>query len=214
MAKLHTSQRIALTLVTLTSVFAFAAVATADTIYMKTGRVIKSAQTRVEGDRVYFTQYGGEVSVPLDLVDRIVEDQATEPPALPPAPMPVQTEADAGTEETTPAAEGDEVPSDQTQEFWQDRVRSIEAERTQVNLQIEDLKRTERAFLFSHRSTSETRQSIEEAEARLKELDQEYSDLQAEARRLSIPAGWLRLPPGERGGGGTSGGASGGGPAL
>ena len=69
------------------------------------------------------------------------------------------------------------------------------AEGAEVDLQIEDLRRTERAFLFSKRSTAETRQKIEAAQLRLTELDQEMTDLRAEARRLNIPPGWLRLDP-------------------
>jgi len=62
-------------------------------------------------------------------------------------------------------------------------------------LEIESLRRTERAFLFSQRSTADTRAQIVAAEVRLTELDQEMTDLQTEARRLGIPSGWLRLDP-------------------
>jgi hypothetical protein len=193
--------------VALTLVFATAA--TADTIYLKSGRSIRTSQVRVEGDRVYFIQFGGEVSVPLSVVDRIVEDARVEPEGSPPRPTP--TPPATGDAAATPAAsaagEG-EAAEQQTQRYWQDRVRTIEAEKEQVALQIEDFKRTERAFLFSQRSTAETRQKIAAAEQRLVELDQEASDLQTEARRLGVPAGWLRLPPrgGEGGGGGASSG--------
>ncbi len=185
--------------VALTLVFATAA--TADTIYLKSGRSIRTSQVRVEGDRVYFVQYGGEVSVPLSVVDRIVEDARVEPDGSPAPATP--------TPPATPAASADgegEAAEQQTQRYWQDRVRTIEAEKEQVALQIEDFKRTERAFLFSQRSTAETRQKIAAAEQRLIELDQEAADLQTEARRLGVPAGWLRLPP--RGGEGGDGGAS------
>jgi len=194
-----------LSVVTMALTLVFATAATADTIYLKSGRSIRTSHVRVEGDRVYFVQYGGEVSVPLSVVDRIVEDARVEPDGSPaPATPPATGDAAA-----TPAASADgegEAAEQQTQRYWQDRVRTIEAEKEQVALQIEDFKRTERAFLFSQRSTAETRQKIAAAEQRLTELDQEAADLQTEARRLGVPAGWLRLPP--RGGEGGDGGAS------
>jgi polyhydroxyalkanoate synthesis regulator phasin len=182
----------------------FAAPAAADTIYLKNGREIRTAQVRVEGDRVFFIQYGGEVAMPMSLVERIVADANVGPEATPPPVLPV--EDPAADPDAAADAESD-IPPEETREFWQDRVRTIETEKAEVLTQIEDLRRTERAFLFSRKSTAPTRQSIDAAEARLAELDQEMTDLQAEARRTGVPAGWLRLPAG--GGGGTSGGPGG-----
>ena len=198
MVKPQAGKRLALTFVAVGLVLAVAATATADTIYLKNGRTIYSSIVRVEGDRVFFIQYGGEVSVPMSLVDRIVEDEKIEPASTPTAPAPAPADPDDPAAAPDPEAD---VPVEQTREYWQDRVRSIVAEREQVNLQIEDLKRTERAFLFSHRSTAETRRQLEDAEARLVELDEEMSDLQAEARRSQVPAGWLRVESGGGGGG-------------
>lgn len=214
MLKPHPTQRFVLTFVVAALSLSVATAALADTIYLKNGRQIRSSHVRIEGDKVYFIQYGGEVALPMSLVDRIEEDANVEPPPSPPRATPVEGTAPAegapaagGGAEGAEGAEG-ETPIEQTQEYWQDRVRAIEAEKEQVRLNIEDLRRTERAFLFSHRSTAETRQQIEAAEARLVELDQEMVELQAEARRAGVPAGWLRLPPGG-GVGGESGGATG-----
>jgi hypothetical protein len=182
-----------------------AGTATADTIYLKNGRVIQSSLVRVEGDRVIFVQYAGEVSIPLSQVERIVEDATVEPAATTTTPPP----ADEAEEAAAADAEAEAVPEEQTRDYWQGRVRSIAAERVQVELQIEDLRRTERAFLFSHRSTADTRQAIEDAQARLTELDEEMSALETEARRLEIPPGWLRIDP--VGGGGEAGGVPSGG---
>ena len=167
----------------------------ADTIYMKNGRTIRSSQVRIEGDRVIFLQYGGEVSVPLSMVDRIVEDAAVEPEGTPPPPPPPPPTADDPEADPDPDSDAEETPPQQTRDYWQSAVGTIVAARELVDLEIEGLKRTERAFLFSHRSTAETRAQIDAAELRLTELDQEMSDLQAEARALGIAPGWLRLDP-------------------
>jgi len=208
MHKLHPTQRFLVRFAVLTLALGFVTAAVADTIYLKNGRMIRTSTVRVEGDQIHFIQYGGKVSLPMSLVDRIVEDANTEPAATPPPAVPVADPA-ATPDPNAPADPEEDVPEEQTREFWQDRVRANEAEKEQVRLQIEDLRRTERAFLFSHRSTAETRASIEAAEARLDELDQETSDLQADARTQGVPPGWLRLAPGGGGGPGGPGGSGG-----
>ena len=193
MLELQTTRRLVRSVLAATIALALANVAMADTIYMKNGRTIHSAHVRVEGDRVFFLQYGGEVSIPLSLVDRIVADANVEPEGAPPPPPAPPT--DDPQADPAPDPEAEEIPPEQTRDYWQDAVRTIVAERAEVDLEIEDLRRAERAFLFSHRSTAETRAQIDAAEVRLTELDQEMRDLQAEARRLQIPPGWLRLDP-------------------
>lgn len=161
--------------------------AMADTIYLKNGRSILSSQVRVEGDRVIFLQYGGEVSISMSMVDRIVTDAEVEPEGTPPPPPAA---------DPSPAdPEAPEIPPKETRDYWQNAVARIVADREEEVLEIESLKRTERAFLFSQRSTAETRAQIAAAEVRLTELDQEMTDLQTEVRRLGIAPGWLRLDP-------------------
>lgn len=192
MLKPQTTQRWVRSVLAVAIALALANVAMADTIYMKNGRAIRSAHVRVEGDRVIFMQYGGEVSIPLSLVDHIVVDANVEPEGAPPPPP---STADDPQADPASDPEEEETPPEQTRDYWQDAVGTIVAERSQVDLEIEDLRRTERAFLFSKRSTAETRAQIDAAELRLTELDQEMRDLQTEARRLQIPSGWLRLDP-------------------
>lgn len=193
MLKPHGIQGLVLSVVTAALTLALANVAMADTIYMKNGRSIRSSQVRIEGDQVIFLQYGGEVSIPMSMVDRIVKDENVEPEGAPPPPPAAADDTQVGP--ATDPEEEETPPEQTTRDYWQGKVRAITAEREEVELQIEDLRRTERAFLFSHRSTAETRTQIVAAQARLAELEQEVTDLQAEARRLNVPPGWLRLDP-------------------
>lgn len=193
MLKLHGIQGLVLSVVTAALTLALANVAMADTIYMKNGRSIRSSQVRIEGDQVIFLQYGGEVSIPMSMVDRIVQDENVEPEGAPPPPPAAADDTQVGP--ATDPEEEETPPEQTTRDYWQGKVGAITAEREEVELQIEDLRRTERAFLFSHRSTAETRTQIVAAQARLAELEQEVTDLQAEARRLNVPPGWLRLDP-------------------
>lgn len=86
MSKLHSIQRVGLVAVAAALALSFAVPTAADTIYLKNGRKIRSSEVRVEGDRVFFVQYGGEVVLSMSLVDRIVVDTSVEPEATPPPP--------------------------------------------------------------------------------------------------------------------------------
>jgi len=195
------------------ALLAFATSAVADTIYLKNGRVIHTGNTRVEGDTVIFTQFGGEVTIPMSEVDRIEEDTMTEPEPIavsePPAPSNPSTERDPAVDPDDPNAPRPSDPnaplSDDDarmqREYWQETLSATEAEREQLNTRLDELRREERAFLFSRRSTADTRRRIEETNTRLEELDQEEADVRAEARRLGIPPGWLRVPRTSSGGG-------------
>lgn len=181
--------------------------ARADTIYLKNGRVIRSSSVQVEGDRVTFRQYSGMVTIPMSIVDRIEQDPQSGPDATtePAAEATIGTaitsdEAGAAGEEEAMAGEGEDVPPEQTREYWQERILANTTERQEIQGRIEELRREERAFLFSQRSTAETRRQIEEQQERLAALDQELRDIQEEARRLGIPPGWLRVQIGGDGG--------------
>lgn len=185
----------------------------ADTIYLKSGRVIRTADARVEDGRVFFDQYGFEQSIPMSVVDRVEEDDHTGPEPLPaPAqPAPPDSPGAETPEETAeePAARSgaatpeidtvevppyeEEVQPEETRQYWQDRVLALDAEEQVLDEQFEWLRRVERAFLFSHRSTADVKQRIEAVEQRMAEVEQARRDLREEARRKGIPPGWLRV---------------------
>lgn len=183
-----------------------AAVASADTVYLKNGRTMRATSVQVLEDegRVVLQQGPNRVVIPLAIVDRIVEDEKTsevlepgkaERPAEAPAPPAeeAQKEGEAGAEGGAAEGEAAEVPPEETRAYWQDKVRAIQDEQAQLQETITTLRREERAFLFSHRSTAETKAKIKTAQDRIRELGQEMTALRREARRQGIPPGWLRV---------------------
>lgn len=181
------------------------AAAVADTVYLKNGRTISATQVVVleEEGRVILYQGPNRVEIPLAIVERIVEDEREsellEPSPVQPAAPEAETPPAEGAEGEEGAAgeeaEGEEVPPQETRAYWQDAVRAIEDERAELQDALEALRREERAFLFSHRSTAETKAKIEAVQTRLAELDVAMEELRREARRLQVPPGWLRLDP-------------------
>jgi len=185
----------------------------ADSIYLKNGRVIRTSSAEIVGDRVMFTQFGHPIAIPMSEVDRIVDDDYEDPVATPSAaqpeaatPMPSAAGRPAGGgvpgAPHLPVAAGAAVdtPSatdpEQTKDYWQDRVRSIHADGELLALQMQDVRRIERAFLFSHRSTADIRRRKERLQARIDANAAAFPALRTEARRRKIPPGWLRLPSG------------------
>lgn len=138
----------------------------ADSIYLKNGRVIRTSSAEIVGDRVMFTQFGHPIAIPMSEVDRIVDDDYEDPVATPSAAQP---------EAATP------MPS---------------AAAALLTLQMQDIRRIERAFLFSHRSTADIRRRKERLQARIDANAAAFPALRTEARRRKIPPGWLRLPSG------------------
>jgi len=51
-----------------------AAGAAADSIYLKNGRVIRSDDVSIDGERLVFFQFGGYQTIPMELVDRVEKD--------------------------------------------------------------------------------------------------------------------------------------------
>jgi hypothetical protein len=183
----------------LVSVLAVPTVAQADTIYLKNGRVIRTPSAKQIGDRVEFVQFGETVTIPASVVLRIEKDDREEAPRLPTA----EEDRERAEVPAEDAGEGEaaeeELPPDKNPDYWRDRITAIQQEKDQIAESMVELRREERAFLFSHRSTAATREKIEAAQARDAELDQELIDLRREARRLGVPAGWLRVREGATG---------------
>lgn len=178
----------------------------ADTVYLKNGRSLQAQRVEVVGDRVVLQQNGNRVELPMSIVDRIERDAERSavlgsrvPPTTPPVPPAGEATGEAaeeaGGEESAEGQEGEqaETPPEQTREYWQEAVKAIQEEKAQIEGGMQELRREERAFLFSHRSTTEVKAKIAQAEQRLRELDEQLTELRSEARRKGIPPGWLRI---------------------
>ncbi len=169
--------------------------ATADTIYLKNGREIRTSSATVDGDRVRFTQFGQPVAIPMSEVERIVEDdyQDPEPQRRPVAAAP-ETQPPAGTggpEVVAPIA--DAIPPEETREYWQDRVRAVESERLALQQELVTLRRTEKALFLGLYQAHYMRPQLDDVLARIEANERALPELRREARRLGVPAGWLRV---------------------
>ena len=171
--------------------------ATADSVYLKSGAVIRTDHARIEGGRVVFEQYGARVAIPLGIVDRVVDDDFTGPrptervsaaasrtasPTSPATLLPQPTPDEPTRERARhPGQPGrDAASSQRNRQSPQESKRATRAKREDLESMRAFLKsmraflkRAETAFLFSHRSTSEVKQKIADVDEWLARLDGE-----------------------------------------
>lgn len=169
--------------------------AVADTVYLKNGRFLRTPEATVEGERVLLRLYGGQLVLPLSVVERVVDDDAVEPsPTVTPAAVLSADEADPQTEGVAaaaadPADPDDEVappaepPATQTREYWQDRVAPLNDQLGRLEQELDQLRTLTGAAVQVR---------IDRLEATRQQLQEQLEAIGREARRLGIPAGWLR----------------------
>ena len=202
---------------------ALAGTARADTVYLKNGRMIHSSIVRIEEDRVIVKQYAGMVAFPMELVDRVEENDRVEPGGyVPPQPEPAfdevlegdasvegdaPAEGDAGAEGTTPEegaalpeegqAAGDPTAGDpaaqpappedprRDQAYWQGRLRPIFTEMDRAETERRD-------YVALALTSAEAQRQLDRIDRRLADFERQAEAIRTEARRLNVPAGWLR----------------------
>jgi len=181
-----------------------AAPAAADTIYMKNGRVITSSSVRVDGDHVYVRLLGGEVRLPLFLIDHIVVDDAIEaPPSVVPGqestPDPNNPTGQGEPAPGDPVAPGDpagqgdpaagaapadpEPASEETRAYWRNRLDPLQEELAGMDGELQRLR---------SRTGAEVEAQIQRLQATRDGVQARLNAILREARRLGVPPGWLR----------------------
>jgi len=111
--------------------------AVADTIYLTNGRTIRTDSVRIEAGRVIFRQLGGEVSIPLDAVVKIVTDNETEEAGRPAYPA---TEAPpAATADRPPAAATTPAHPSNDAAYWIERITDVDGRIARVQSELDAL---------------------------------------------------------------------------
>ena len=156
------------------------AAAAADSIYLRSGKVIRTDWVAVENGQVVFEQYGGRVSIPLDLVERVVADEF----AGPSGSVPVTTVSPATQALASPELPHGQQPSSNRPDRVANRADRLAAEGArreregEIRAEMENLEawralldRAHRAFFAAHMSTTDVKRKIRETADRLAELE-------------------------------------------
>lgn len=202
----------------LVACLAIATAATADTVYLKNGRVIHSSLVIVEAERVVVRQYDGMVAFPIEIVDRIEQNDRVEPGGfVPPQPElpeglpaadleaadPEAADPEAAVDpETGQALPPDQAPPpDQAQQAdpatqpEEDPRRTREYWQNRLQPLFQQIDRAEReadSYRDKARTSAEAQRQLDRIEAHISDLNRQIDAIRTEARRYNIPAGWLR----------------------
>jgi len=167
-------------------------IAAADSIYLTNGRVIHSEYVRVEGDRVIFRQYGGEVSIPRSAVLRIVEnDEAERSDAREPAAATAGAAASAASDMTvaTPSHPSHDV------DYWAKLIREVDERIARAEAELARLPHYDTVDRFMLRYSGQALYFMAERdkwEAMLRRFESTRRQLLEGARKAGITPGALR----------------------
>lgn len=189
--------------------------ASADSVYLKNGRIIHTAHARIEHQRVVFILYGAEQSIPLALVERIADDDHVGPapmgkiprrPASRTSPSPVGGSSPSLIDRAAPSPRGIRLPPAlaggsvrQTMGDAPAGVASGVAELLRAfGTEIEGLEqvvpvlpRLFAAFQQSADSPDRARALLEALLGALADLGVSRADIMARAREYGVPGEWI-----------------------
>lgn len=112
------------------------------------------------------------------------------------APAEEAASAEAGAEEEAPAEPL--PPKEQTPEYWQERLKPLREELAKVDQELQASRSGQNRAASNAIDVSgnapgvDVRDTIARLEQRRADLQRQIEDIQTEARRMGIPAGWVR----------------------
>ncbi|HXE75626.1 MAG TPA: hypothetical protein VNN18_08330 [Candidatus Xenobia bacterium] len=136
-----------------------------------------------------------------DDIERLVRGQTIDIiGTLAPAATPAQEAAPAEGEAAEAPAEEEQPqkPKEQTQEYWQERMKPLREEMAKIDQQLQQLRGGQGQAVSNAINVNtnapgvDVADTIRRLEQRRGELQRQIEDLQAEARRAGVPAGWVR----------------------
>jgi len=171
-----------------------------DTIYLKNGEKIRSSYVEVKRDKIFFTQFGGRISLPMSLVDRVESDRFAEPvqsivsaAPLSATPTTPATPAMAGSQQ--PVQESKEVDTEQEKKeakYWIKKKQILTQRLAQAEKELQTARHDNFASRYAGGALERTIKRIEALEKEIDQIKQELVNLEDEARRYGIPPGVLR----------------------
>jgi len=178
-----------------------------DTIYLKNGQKIRTSYAEIKGDKVSFSQFGGIVSLPMSLVDRIESDRFIEPEkgsALAPSSASTPTTPETSTTaEQQPAQEGKQPPAQESKEsdpeqekkdpeYWIKKKQELTQRLAQAEKELQEAKHDNFATRYAGGALERSIKRIESLENEIARLKLETANLETEAKKYGILPGVFR----------------------
>lgn len=111
---------------------------------------------------------------------------------------PEATAAEGAPPEGEAAPAAPQAPKEQTPEYWQERLKPLREEQAKIDQELQASRSNQNRAASNAINVNtnapgiDVRDTIARLEQRRADLQRQIEDIQAEARRMGIPAGWVR----------------------
>lgn len=185
-------------LLVIMAIFLLSLLSSADTIYLKNGRVIKTPFAEIVGNKVRFIVGGGEVMFPLSIVEKIEQDYFAFPEkkattaAQPPPALPEEGISPIPEEGVNPVGIGDNPEAQKKQaEYWVKRRQQLNEAIQKAERELSEARRRLRTTV-DPRNRRQVRQQIEQFQKDIEKYRNELNNLGTQAKKHGILPGELR----------------------
>jgi hypothetical protein len=168
-----------------------------DTIYLKNGEKIQTSYAKVVGNQIVFSKFGGTISLPMSLVDRIESDNFIEPkqsseaaPTTSPAPAPSTTR----TLPTTSSSTQNRLDMQKRNaQYWTKRKEELTKRLNEAEQKLQAARTNNLALRYAGGAgLAQTSQQVEALEREIAQLREQLANLEDDARKFGISPGVLR----------------------
>ena len=172
-----------------------------DTIYLKNGEKIQTSFAEVKGNQVIFSKFGGMISLPMTLVDRIESDSYAEPERSTEATPASTTVRTSSTPSSSPAPRSGAQDSAQRRiemqkkntQYWIKRKQELTKQLNEAEQKLQAARANNLAMRYAGGAgLALSGQQIEALEREIAQLREQLDNLEDEARRYGIAPGVLR----------------------
>jgi hypothetical protein len=172
-----------------------------DTIYLKNGEKIQTSYAEVKGNQVIFSKFGGMISLPMTLVDRIESDSYVEPEKSSEAARPSPAGRTSSTPSSSPATRSSAQDSGQRRlemqkkntQYWVKRKQELTQRLNEAEQKLQAARANNLAMRYAGGAgLALSGQQIEALESEIAQLREQLDNLEDEARRYGIAPGVFR----------------------
>jgi hypothetical protein len=168
-----------------------------DTIYLKNGEKIQTSYAKVVGNQIVFSKFGGTISLPMSLVDRIGSDNYIEPkqsseaaPTSSPVPAPSTTRTLPATSSSAQNSIDMQKRNDQ---YWTKRKEELTNRLNEAEQKLQAARTNNLALRYAGGAgLAQSSQDVDALEKEIAQLREQLANLEDDARKYGISPGVLR----------------------
>lgn len=172
-----------------------------DTIYLKNGEKIQTSYAKIVGNQIVFSKFGGMISFPMSLVDRIENDSYIEPKQSSEGAPTSSTAPAPSTTRTLPATSSSAQDSSQNRlemqkrndQYWTKRKEELTNRLNEAEQKLQAARTNNLALRYAGGAgLAQSSQDVDALEKEIAQLREQLANLEDDARKYGISPGVLR----------------------